>query len=365
VYLECGRMLPYHYILEFLDVHFQESSTPYGPMPEFPPRPAGIVYTHRLYDVPVVDLPLPLPAVPCHLCFGNDLLDACGWSLNPGASVYNVEFSEELLATPLGNPATRDMLQFCAPCLPGQLFMVPTCYVVQDGLPDDHPNLSHFEIQKYLHRLCSIIAYTCLPMRAHSYSVLSELDIFEYRASILSTFRYASDCPDRVRQVISSSIRLPFDPSDIYYPQWRYHQLPCASPIPLPPPAIGDAHHFQSRNLPLVFPPATIRHVSDIRAAEGQYLRNNERASRALLQAFLSTPSNDCSIVLYSTAGVQIGWYEDCTRAQGGIPMYIGVSAKRLWDDSSYMCHRTWRHPSILLKTLSMFPEGTVLREGW
>jgi hypothetical protein len=357
-----------------LDIHFQESySTRYSWPGDDPLDPAGIIYTHRLYDVAVVSLPPVVgaanpgdaPPVPCHFCLGNDVLDSCGWSLNPEASIFNVGRSEQLMQTPLGNPERRNMLQFCAPCLPGQLFMVPTCDVTRQALPSDHPVLSHFNIQEYLHRLCTIIAYTCLPMRAHSFSVLSELDVFEYRASILASFRYPSNSPDRVRQVVASCIRLPLDPSDIYCPKWQYHLLPRECPVPLPAPSLNDLHYTVAPNIPLVFPPATRRHVSTIRATEGQHLRNNERATRALLQEFLGSKTDDHPIVLYTTSGVQVGWYNSTTRDHGGTASFIGTTATRRYHNRDHMGHRTWRHRCLVLKTPAMFPEGTPLRTEW
>jgi hypothetical protein len=374
VLTECGQTLPYYHILEFLDIHFQESySVRYSWPGSHPPNPAGIIYTHRLYDVPVVGLPPAAvapnadapPLVPCHFCLGNDILDACGWALNPEASIFNVGQSAQLMQTPLGDPNRRNMLQFCAPCLPGQLFMVPTCDVTRQALPPGHPVLDYFQIQQYLHRLCSIISYTCLPMRAHSFSVLSELDIFEYSSSILSTFRYPSDGPDGMRQVVASSLRLPLDPSDVYYPQWQYHMLPRKCPVPPHAPQIHALHHSQGPNIPLVCPPATRRHVATIRATEGQHLRNNERAARAILREFLDANTDDCPIQLYSTSGIQVGWYDNSTRGNGGISSFIGTTAIRRHHRSSYMCHRTWRHPSIVMKTPAMFPEGTNLRTEW
>jgi hypothetical protein len=375
VLTECGQTLRYYYILTYLDIHFQESySTRFSGWPnDAPPDPAGIIYTHRLYNVPVVGLPPAVnaadvddaPPVPCHFCLGNDVLDSCGWSLNPQASIFNVGRSDPLMHTPLGDPERRNMLQFCAPCLPGQLFMVPTCDVTRQALPADHTILSYFNIQEYLHRLCTIIAYTCLPMRAHSFSVLSELDIFEYRASILASFRYSSDGPDRLKEVVASSIRLPLDPSDISSPKWQYHQPPSKCPRPLPAPSIHDPHHSQKPNIPLVYPPATRRHISTIRATEGQHLRNNERMNRALLQEFLDRKTDDYPITLYTTSGVQVGWYDTDTRDAGGLASFIGTTATRRYHNPNYMCHRTWRHPSITVETPVMFPEGTRLRTEW
>jgi hypothetical protein len=367
VLLEDGTTRPYFYILEFVDIHFQDSGYALWSNDD-PPEPDSIIHTHRLFDVPVVDLPVydpnapstssqpPPNHTPCHICLGNDLLDACSWSLNHLATMFNTKRYDYISQLPVGGLATGQVLQFSAPSRPGLLFMVPTTNVQQQTLPSTHPTLSPWHLELYLRRICATISYTCLPLRIHSFSVLSELDVFEYSASIMDEFWYPCPGPDGRRKVVSSALRPPLDASDVFYPQWTYHQHPWAHPLPAPPPPdhLAPRGHRVYTHVPLIHPAPTLRHVSSIRARQGQHLRNNERNHRS--QVLLQDPAE---VQLYSTAGIRVGWVEH-SHPDGRV---IGYTATRNipYSPRHHMCHPAWRNrrfPEMVVPWLFPDAEG-------
>ena len=330
VLLAGGVYAPYTHIYPQLDFHFMDG------------RNDNRLYVKRLYNVPVVSLPLDRcgrPADKGLLCVGNDILDSMAWSLHPHA-----EFDPRRdnhygppEPSPFTDPRSGSVLQVTPPECPGLLLMLPVANVRTRAIPSDSMLLSPAAEDTYRHRLASCIAYTCLPFRVGAYSVMAELELWQRRADDLIPLLYESD-HDHITgrdEFLTSPLMQPRDPSDILrFPFMYPRDVPLPNGRPLNPVNHAALPWPQLHGVPRRNPPRTLRPNADRHALLGTSLRLNERARRELRPE-----------ALYSTSNIRVGWYVHGTAHTHGRKVILPRRTLVRWVPyAEERGHPMWRH---------------------